>query len=166
MKQQSKAGALRVLIVDDDRDTVDSLAELIRAWGHCPIMAYDGFSALRLCQVFRPQVIFLDLAMPGLDGFEVAVRLRSFPAGAFSYLVAVTGYHRVSDCRSDVLADFDLRLLKPVSPAVIRSILDKIVRNRRTTPAEQRDLYQTDSCAAKPSLKCHRRATCSCATSQ
>jgi CheY-like chemotaxis protein len=70
---------LRVLIVDDDRDTTDSLAVLLKLWGFQPLVAYDGPAALAVAAAERPDLVLLDLSMPGMDGYELALRLRRQP---------------------------------------------------------------------------------------
>ena len=83
--------AYRILIADDDRDETESLAILLRLKNHTVATAYDGVEALRIAAEFKPQVALLDLSMPELDGYDVAVQLRQQPWAADLKLIAVTG---------------------------------------------------------------------------
>jgi DNA-binding response OmpR family regulator len=107
-----RGAPLRVLVADDNRDAADSLAMLLRLWGHEAAVAYDGLAAVQTAADWPPDVVLLDVGMPRLDGYAVAQRLRGLPAGA-PLVLAVTGYgdeaHRV---RGRGL--FDDYLLKPL----------------------------------------------------
>ena len=89
--------ALRVLVVEDSRDTADSLALLLRLWGHRSAVAYTGESALEVATTFRPDVVLLDIVLPGIDGYEVAWRLRQLPGLARCRLMALTGNDNEDD---------------------------------------------------------------------
>jgi two-component system, OmpR family, response regulator len=112
---------LRVLVVDDDADTAESLAELLTLRGFPARAVTDGESAIRAAASEPPDVIFTDLAMPGMDGFELAHRLRERSAPKRPLLVAVTG------CQPEVVTGaeiyFDLVLTKPVSTATLIGLL-------------------------------------------
>ena len=116
-------GGRRVLIVDDNRDAATSLAELVRTWGHEPGVAHDGPDALGLAATFSPHVVLLDIGLPGLDGYEVARRLRERPVMRDVKLVALTGYGQEADRRRSREAGFDLHLVKPVDPDRLRALL-------------------------------------------
>jgi CheY-like chemotaxis protein len=105
---------LRVLVVDDNHDGADSLLLLLQAYGLEARAAYDGESGLRLAREFRPDVVLLDIGMPGLDGREVARRLRRDEAQRDALLVAVTGYGTEEDRRLSAEAGFDAHLTKPI----------------------------------------------------
>jgi len=108
------ARALRVLIVDDDIDTVDSTAMLLRLGGHEVVTASSGLSALTLAAVFRPELVLLDIAMPGQDGYATAQRIQQLSVPRRPYIVAVTGWATQNHKRRSARAGFDLHLTKPV----------------------------------------------------
>jgi CheY-like chemotaxis protein len=113
----------RVLIVDDNREFVRSLAAVLEFSGHEVLTAYDGEEALALALALRPEACVIDLSMPKMNGYELARRIRAEPWGAAVTLVAVTGWTRHEDEREALRAGFDHHLAKPVDPDVIESIL-------------------------------------------
>jgi CheY-like chemotaxis protein len=114
---------LRVLVIDDCADAVRTLATLINLWGHEVRYAFDGPSGLALAEKFHPDVVFCDIAMPGMDGCEVARRIRLSPTLARAFVVAVTAYGGEQDRRNTREAGFELHLVKPVEPEHLKSIL-------------------------------------------
>ena len=117
---------LRILVVDDNRDAAESLAVLMELWGHEVKRAYHGSDAIELSADYRPEVIFLDIGLPGMDGHEVAARLRASPETAGAALIAVTGYGQEEDRRRSQRAGFDQHLVKPVSPDRLHSLLKSL----------------------------------------
>jgi CheY-like chemotaxis protein len=119
-----RPGALqkRVLIVDDNVDAADSLLLLLKDTGHIVTSAHDGHSALRIARSLRPDVVLLDIGLPGLDGYQVARQLRQ-EFGAQMVIVAVTGLGSDPDRESAIEAGFDYHLLKPVEPSFFESLL-------------------------------------------
>jgi PAS domain S-box-containing protein len=113
----------RVLVVDDNRDAAESLAVLLRHAGHEVRTAWDGPAALDLAPGFRPEVVLLDIGLPGMDGYEVARRLRGRPELEHVVLVAVTGYGQDEDRRRSGAAGFAYHLTKPVEPAALQRLL-------------------------------------------
>jgi PAS domain S-box-containing protein len=113
----------RVLVVDDSPDVADSLALLLQLAGQEVRTAYDGPSALVAAQELRPEVVFLDLGMPGMDGYEVARRLRGQAGLEGARLVAVTGWGHPEDRRRSQEAGFDEHLVKPVGPEAFHEAL-------------------------------------------
>jgi CheY-like chemotaxis protein len=113
----------RVLVVDDHPDTADSLALLLRTWGYEPAVAYDGPAALALAEAEPPAAALLDLAMPGMDGCEVARRLHKLPGSAGALLIAVTSCGREEDLQRCCKAGFDLHVFKPFDPEEVRQVL-------------------------------------------
>jgi two-component system CheB/CheR fusion protein len=117
------AARFRVLVVDDNRDAATTLALLLRARGHEVQVANDGHAALELAESFRPQVVLLDIGLPGIDGYEVARRLRSSPRTRDILIVAISGYGQDEDRKRSQQVGFDFHLVKPVDPAVLQSLL-------------------------------------------
>ena len=125
-KQCAAAHRLRILIVDDNVDAADSLRLLLGANGHRIAVSHDGKAALEHAATLLPDVIFLDIGLPGLDGYEVARRLRQLPALAGTLIVAMTGYGQPDDLKRSLEAGFDRHLVKPVDPAAIEHLLDQV----------------------------------------
>src|SRR5262245_60876818 len=115
--------SLHVLVVDDCADMVASLALLLRAWGHLPQGARDGPEALRLAAGCPPDVVLLDVAMPGMTGWELARRLRQLPGLGPAVLVAVSGYAQEHDRLRSLEAGCDLHLSKPLDLERLRLLL-------------------------------------------
>ncbi|HWA39162.1 MAG TPA: response regulator, partial [Burkholderiales bacterium] len=113
----------RILLVDDNRDYVDSLAEVLRAEGNDVRVEHDGAAGLEAALAFRPEYAFLDIGMPGLNGFELARRLRDRAETREAILVAVTGYSQPADQVRGKEAGFDRYLVKPVEIDAVREIL-------------------------------------------
>jgi PAS domain S-box-containing protein len=120
------AGAVmrrRVLLVDDNVDAAESLALLLRLQGHDVRVAHDGPAALRAVAAERPEVVFLDIGMPGMDGYEVCRRLRQLRGVDGVRVVALTGWGQDEDRRRSREAGFDLHLVKPVEPEALHEVL-------------------------------------------
>lgn len=113
---------LRVLVVDDCRDAADSLAMLVQIWGHIPRVAYDGTAVLDMIATYQPDVLLLDIAMPGMDGFHLARRLRRETRFRDTLLIALTGY---GDKAHRLLWEeaFDHYLVKPVEFLTLEYLL-------------------------------------------
>ena len=116
-------GRLRILVVDDNVDAADSLAKLLRLGGHQIRIAYDGTAALEAAETFRPQAVVLDLGLPGIDGYEVARRLREDGANSATLLIALSGYGRQEDIDRSGEVGFDHHLVKPVDYEALLRIL-------------------------------------------
>jgi CheY-like chemotaxis protein len=114
---------LRVLVVDDNADGAESLAILLRMHGHDPRVASDGPQALREAEEGRPDVVLLDLGLPGLNGYEVARRIREQPWGHGMTLIAITGYADDTYRRRSAEAGIDLHLAKPVDFPELQALL-------------------------------------------
>lgn len=119
------AGATRVLVVDDNKDSADALAKLLRGAGHRVDVQYGGAAAVDAAASFRPDVVLLDLGMPNLDGYEVCRRIREQPWGKPMRLVALTGWGRTEDRERSREYGFDDHLVKPVTLASIKSMLQR-----------------------------------------
>lgn len=114
----------RVLVVDDNRDAADTLALLLELLGHEVATAHDGEQALVRGAEFGPEVVLLDIGLPGISGYEVCRRLRDAPWGARAYVVALTGWGQAEDERRAGEAGFDRHLVKPVDEPVLLQLLD------------------------------------------
>jgi two-component system, OmpR family, response regulator len=129
---------LRVLCVDDNRDIADSEAVLLQIVGFETRACYDGPSALAEAARFLPGVCLLDLNMPGMDGDELAVRLRAQAAGTPLVLVALTAMSN-EECGGRIRnAGFDLHLIKPVDPFNLVAVVDSLWRAWETDEAHRR----------------------------
>ena len=124
---------LRVLVVDDYEDARESLCLLLRMWGWQAEPAADGPSALAAAAVFGPDVVLMDLAMPGMDGYETARRLRGLPQPPL--LVALTGYGRKKDRRRTRHAGFVAHVVKGLDPNELRLLLGRAAGLRCLAPA-------------------------------
>ena len=113
----------RMLIVDDNRDAAYSLEMFLQLMGHDVRVAHDGERAVQLASEFRPQTIFLDLGMPGMDGYEACRRIRAADWGRTMRLIAITGWGQDEDRRKSALAGFDIHLVKPVDPETLAELL-------------------------------------------
>ncbi len=118
--------SLRILVVDDSVDTAESLAMLLQACGHDVRIAHDGPTAQEVVLDYRPDVVLLDIGLPGLDGYEVAKRVRHQPALSSVVLVAMTGYGQESDRQRSHEAGFDHHLSKPADFGKLQEILGTI----------------------------------------
>ena len=112
----------RVLVVDDNTDSAETMAEMLKLWGHEVQTAYDGPGALEAARAQQPDAVLLDVGLPLMDGYETARRLRQEGLGG-KLLVAVTGYGAAEDRRRAAEAGFDSHITKPVSPEALRRIL-------------------------------------------
>jgi signal transduction histidine kinase/FixJ family two-component response regulator len=104
----------RILLVEDNVDAAEALAELLRLWGHEVEVAHDGATAVPFARLHRPDVVLLDIGLPGMDGYQVAGALRALPDLAGTLLIALTGYGQPSDRQRSLAAGFDHHLVKPV----------------------------------------------------
>jgi PAS domain S-box-containing protein len=116
----------RILVVDDQRDVASTMALLLRALGHETQLAFSGREAIELANRFLPELIFLDLGMPQMSGYDTARELRINPRLADTVLVALTGWGQEEDRRRTREAGFDRHLVKPASGAAIRELLDSV----------------------------------------
>jgi PAS domain S-box-containing protein len=114
----------RILVVDDNEDAADMLAQLLQAWGHDAVAVYDGEAALRVASTDPPALVLLDIAMPGLDGYATAHRLRALHPDARMRVVALTGFGQPADVQRARDARFDHHLTKPADHAALRAIIE------------------------------------------
>jgi CheY-like chemotaxis protein/two-component sensor histidine kinase len=121
--------ALRILVVDDNRDAADSLAMLLRTAGNDIRTAYDGLEAVQVASEFRPDVVLLDIGLPKIDGHEVAQRIRKEPWGRQMCLIAVTGWSDETDRARSRAAGFDHHLVKPLDTGHLAHLLSSVGRS-------------------------------------
>lgn len=120
---RSSQRRLRVLLVDDNVDAAVTLAQLIGLWGHEALIAHEGSTAIELARRERPDVVLLDIGLPGMDGYEVARHLRAASETRDALLVAVTGYSQKSDRERALDAGFQHHLVKPLDTARLVELL-------------------------------------------
>jgi len=126
----------RILVADDNLDALESLAALLALNGHEVHRAQDGAAALQAAMRHRPEVIFLDIGMPQMDGYEVARRIRAHEWGKELLLIAVTGWGQESDRQRSFAAGFDFHLVKPVDLEKLNQLLSKVsAADTAATPA-------------------------------
>lgn len=113
----------RVLVVDDNIDSADSLSLLLELMGHTVCTAHDGVDALEKAEEFRPDLVLMDIGMPRMDGCEAARRLREEPWARTVVLVALTGWGQDEDRQRTEDAGFDHHLVKPIDPTKLEALL-------------------------------------------
>jgi CheY-like chemotaxis protein len=114
---------LRVLVVDDEEDAVTTLATFVRRWGYAVETAYNGMDAVAMAKSYHPDVMFLDIGLPDIDGFQVAERVHALPELKEMRLVAISGYGCQERRNHLVESRIHEFLLKPVNPFVLENIL-------------------------------------------
>jgi PAS domain S-box-containing protein len=139
--QEQPAAPLRVLVVDDNVDAAESLAALLDLAGHATRVAHDGDQALLTAHEFRPEIVFLDIGMPGKDGYEVARALRAIPETQQAVLVALTGWGAKEDRARSSHAGFDHHLTKPAGIAAVESLLSQMADARPSPSAGEPPLH-------------------------
>ena len=122
--------SLRVLVVEDNIDAADSLSMLLRLYGHDVQVARTGPTALDIADTFGPQVVLLDIGLPGMDGYALARALRAGPLGAAIRLVALTGYGSETDKARALEAGFDEHLVKPAAIEQVLAVLERCLGPR------------------------------------
>jgi len=132
-ERSSTSSTLRVLMVDDSDDGATSLALLLQVWGHTTRIAHDGPQAIEAAREFRPDLVFLDIGLPVMDGYEVCRRLRDNPDLSRTIFVALTGWGGEEDKKRAQDAGFAFHLVKPVDPDQIEDVLKKTVEGREGT---------------------------------
>jgi len=120
---QKSSTKRRILVVDDNVDAATTIVSLLKAWGHDVQSAFNGTSALETARHFRPEIILLDIGLPGMSGYEVAKQLRSEPTLGGTIIAALTGYGQQSDRAQSFEAGFDFHLTKPPDPKMLESLL-------------------------------------------
>jgi CheY-like chemotaxis protein len=125
----------RILVTDDNIEGAETLAIVLRRAGHEVQVAHSGARTLEIAAEFQPQVVFLDVGMPGMDGYETARQLRDLAGFEDTLLVALTGYGKESDRHRAYEAGFDEFLVKPALPGVVTALASQ-TRSRDTGPRQ------------------------------
>ncbi|WNG32897.1 response regulator [Archangium violaceum] len=128
LEQDVPEESRRVLVVDDNEDAAEMLGEVLEMDGHRVTVVHDGMAALECLDALQPEVVFLDIGLPGMDGYEVARRIRQRTTGAGLRLVAITGYGQASDRKRSREAGFDAHLVKPVELDAVRVLVADLGR--------------------------------------
>ena len=125
----------RILIVDDNRDSADSLAMYLKMKGHRTTVAYGGEQAIEIAEAIRPDVVLLDIGMPKVNGYEVCRRIRELPWGRDTLMVALTGWGQKQDQRRSEEAGFDRHMVKPIEPAALMKLLASLPSGSGAEPS-------------------------------
>ncbi len=129
-KTEVSSTARRILVVDDNADAADSLGVLLGIWGHEVEIAHDGVSALQVARKFDPELVFLDIGMPEMNGYEIARCLREEAGLVATKFVALSGYGTERDRLRSREAGFDLHLAKPVDPRSLSAVIASVLTPR------------------------------------
>jgi CheY-like chemotaxis protein len=124
-RQVAPASGRRILVVEDNRDAAESLAMLLRLLGNDVRTVQDGRLALQVATAYRPDVVLLDIGLPGIDGLEVCRRLRARTGESQPLIVAMTGYGQEEDLRRSVEAGFNAHMVKPVDLDALQDLLSR-----------------------------------------
>jgi CheY-like chemotaxis protein len=122
-RERDRSRSLRVLVIDDNVQSAASLALIVKLWGHDTRVVHGGPEALDVAGAYRPEVVLLDIGLPGMDGYTVARHLRATPGLDGALLVAITGYGREEDRQRSRDAGFDHHLVKPLDLDALQSLL-------------------------------------------
>jgi PAS domain S-box-containing protein len=134
----------RILVVDDNTDALDSLSRLVALLGNEVRRAQDGLEAFEIARNFQPDIVLMDLGMPILNGYDAARRIRQEPWGRELVLVATTGWGQDDDRRRTAEAGFDRHLIKPITMAALREVLDASPECRAATSLPLPDAAERD----------------------
>ena len=119
--------AVRILVVDDNRDSAESIGKLLELWGHDVRLAHDGLAAVEMALADRPEVILLDIGLPGLNGYRACQAMRQHGMTE-ELIVAMTGYGQEEDRRQSLESGFDRHLVKPIDLRMIERLLAERTR--------------------------------------
>ena len=126
MRDTGPGAASRVLVVDDNQDSAQMLAELLEMKGYVTRVAFDAPDALRVAGEFAPDIALVDLGLPVIDGYELASRLRDVPGLAEVRLIAITGYSHENDRKRVREAGFHHHLVKPVNIRTVEAAIEQV----------------------------------------
>src|SRR5690606_18619987 len=131
--QPSAVERARVLLVEDNPDVAESMALLLELLGHQVRVVDDGLAALDSARAWRPEVVLIDIGLPGIDGYEVARRMRADEGIPHALLVALTGYGRSEDKARALAAGFDHHITKPVEFDALSALVSALPQRRSGT---------------------------------
>jgi CheY-like chemotaxis protein len=120
------ARPLQILLIDDNEDFIFLLSSLIESMGHHCILSYDGVEGILKAKEMKPDVIFCDIGLPGMDGFEVVKRIRESPAGKDIFIIALSGYTGQRELAQAAESGFDLHMAKPIGMEKLMDILNQM----------------------------------------
>ena len=135
VKDDLPTSRLRMLVVDDNKDSVDSLSTLLRLMGNDVHTAFDGVEAVNAAHTFRPDVVLLDVGLPLRNGYEAARLIRGETWGHSMVLIALTGWGQEQDRKRSRDAGFDHHLVKPIDPKALMSIVSDLFHGERPVAA-------------------------------
>ncbi len=121
---------MKVLVVDDTTDSADMLGFMVRMAGHEVAVVYDAYTAIDTARSWLPDVVFMDIGMPDVDGYELARRLRALPELAQTHLVATTGFGADDDKQRGREAGFQEYLVKPIDVDQVEGLLERVAGSR------------------------------------
>ncbi len=121
----NEARSLRVLLVDDYVDTLESIQMILESWGHQVLIAQDGLTGIELARTYHPDMVLLDILLPDLDGYQVARQLRSEKGLEGIILVAITGWDTPDHRRQSKEAGFDHFLVKPLAIETLQRLMER-----------------------------------------
>jgi CheY-like chemotaxis protein len=124
----------RILVVDDNRNAAESLAQLLQLSGHETHLAHDGLGAVEAAATFRPDLVLLDIGLPKLNGYDAGRRMREAAWGKDMVMVALTGWGQDEDRQKSAAAGFDAHLVKPVAPETLTKLLADLPPRDRAVP--------------------------------
>lgn len=124
-----------MLIADDLPDAARSLAMLFEMYGADVRISFDGTQTVHAAEDFRPEIVLMDISMPGMSGYDAARAIRRAPWGHAMILVALTGWGRAQDLEAARAAGFDDYLLKPVDPSKLLAVITRLRERRGSSPA-------------------------------
>lgn len=140
----------RILVIEDNPINLELMTYILRAWGHEPVEAHDGETGVTQALRDRPALIVCDIQLPGIDGYEVARRLKAEPALAGVPLIAVTAYAMVGDRERALRAGFDGHFAKPIDPAALMVELSRFLPGASPTPPPQAPAPPSSSRSQRP----------------
>jgi CheY-like chemotaxis protein len=130
IERSPDAAGLRVLVIEDNQDGARALALLLNLWGHQVRIAHDGLVGLKIAESFQPDVVLSDIGLPGMDGYEVARRLRGNPALQRALFISVTAYGTEAVRRRALASGFDHHLIKPLEPEYLHKLLNDMIEQK------------------------------------